>query len=111
KGDLYLTSVGIDDDVRFYEALLDLANRDVQMVPRAELYPEGENPREIDQRNAVEMDPSKTNATVVALRKLGYDIKPSHTQILEVARDAPASGKLLAGDEILRVDDQTVHTN
>jgi Lon-like protease len=110
KGDLYLTSVGIDDDVRFYEALLDLANRDVQMVPRAELYPEGENPREIDQRNAVEMDASKTNATVVALRKLGYDIKPSRTQIQEVARDAPANGKLLAADEILRVDDQPVHS-
>jgi Lon-like protease len=96
--------------VRFYEALLDLANRDVQMVPRAELYPEGENPREIDQRNAVEMDTSKTNATVVALRKLGHDIKPSRTQIQEVARDAPASGKLLAADEILRVDDQPVHS-
>jgi len=27
KGKLYLTSVGIDDDVRFYEALLDLAGR------------------------------------------------------------------------------------
>jgi PDZ domain-containing protein len=110
KGDLYLTSVGIDDDVRFYEALLDLANRDVQMVPRSELYPDGENPREIDQRNAVEMDTSKTNATVVALRELGYDVKPSRTQIEEVVRDAPASGKLRAADEILRVDDHPVHS-
>jgi Lon-like protease len=110
KGDLYLTSVGIDDDVRFYEALLDLANRDVQMVPRSALYPDGENPREIDQRNAVEMDTSKTNATVVALRELGYDVKPSRTQIQEVVRDAPASGKLRAADEILRVDDHPVHS-
>jgi Lon-like protease len=110
EGDLYLTSVGIDDDVRFYEALLDLANRDVQMVPRADLYPEGENPREIDRRNAVEMDTSKMNATVVALRELGYDVKPSRTQIQEVASDAPASGKLLAADEILRVDDRPVHS-
>jgi PDZ domain-containing protein len=102
--------VGIDDDVRFYEALLDLANRDVQMVPRAELYPDGENPREVDQRNALEMDTSKTNATVVALRELGYDVKPSRTQIEEVVRDAPASGKLRAADEILRVDDHPVHS-
>jgi PDZ domain-containing protein len=110
KGDLYLTSVGIDDDVRFYEALLDLANRDVQMVPRSELYPDGENPREIDQRNAVEMDTSKTNATVVALRELDYEVKPSRTQIREVVRDAPASGKLMAADEILRIDDHPVHS-
>jgi Lon-like protease len=110
KGDLYLTSVGIDDDVRFYEALLDLANRDVQMVPRADLYPEGENPKEIDRRNAVEMDASKMNATVVALRELGYQVKPSRTQIEEVAENAPASGKLLAADEILRVDDRPVHS-
>ena len=38
EGKLYLTSVGIDDNVRFYEALLDMANRDVQLVPRAQLY-------------------------------------------------------------------------
>jgi len=109
KGDLYLTSVGIDDDVRFYEALLDLANRDVQMLPRSDLYPEDESPQEIDRQNTVDMDTSKMNATVVALRELGYEIKPSRTQIQEVGRDAPATGKLRVADEILRVDGHKVH--
>jgi len=109
KGDLYLTSVGIDDDVRFYEALLDLANRDVQMLPRSDLYPEDESPQEIDRQNTVDMDTSKMNATVVALRELGYEIKPSHTQIQEVGRDTPAAGKLRVADEILRVDGHKVH--
>jgi Lon-like protease len=110
KGDLYLTSVGIDDDVRFYEALLDLANRDVQMLPRADLYPDDESPQEIDRQNTVDMDTSKMNATVVALRELGYKIEPSGTQIQEVAGDAPAAGKLRVADEILRVDGHQVHS-
>src|SRR6266508_3675527 len=89
KGQLYLTSVGIDDNVRFYEALLDLANPDVQMLPRARLYPEGDSSEEIDRRNAVDMDDSKLNATVVALRELGYKVNPSGTQVVDVAKGAP----------------------
>jgi PDZ domain-containing protein len=110
KGDLYLTSVGIDDDVRFYEALLDLANRDVQMLPRRDLYPDGESQQEIDRQNTIDMDTSKVNATVVALRELGYKIKPTGTQIQEVANDAPAAGKLRVADEILRVDGHRVRS-
>jgi PDZ domain-containing protein len=109
-GDLYLTSVGIDDDVRFYEALLDLANRDVQMLPRADFYPNHESEQEIDRQNTVDMDTSKTNATVVALRELGYKVEPTGTQVQEVASDAPAAGKLRVADEILRVDGHRVRT-
>ena len=108
KGQLYLTSVGIDDDVRFYEALLDLANDDVQMVPRADLYPEGESSEEINRRNAVDMDDSKLNATVVALRELGYKVSPSATRVVDVAKGAPADGKLRTGDRIVRVDGRPV---
>ena len=68
EGKLYLTSVGIDDNVRFYEALLDMANRDVELVPRADLYPDEQDSDEIDEENAVLMDMSKEAATVVALR-------------------------------------------
>src|SRR4029450_9611546 len=49
EGKLYLTSVGIDDNVRFYEALLDMANHDVQLYPRAQLYPEQQDSAEIDE--------------------------------------------------------------
>ena len=110
KGSLYLTSVGIDDDVRFYEALLDLANHDVQVLPRADLYPQGESPQEIDRRNAVDMDDSKTNATVAALRELGYRVSPSAVVVVDVARGAPAAGRLREDDRILRVDGRAVHS-
>ena len=108
EGKLYLTSVGIDDNVRFYEALLDMANRDVQLVPRAQLYPEEQDSAEIDKENVALMDRSKETATVVALRQVGYKIEPSGVEVTEVVAGAPADGKLRAGDEILAADGHLV---
>jgi PDZ domain-containing protein len=108
EGKLYLTSVGIDDDVRFYEALLDMANRDVQLVPRAELYPEEQDSTEIDKENAALMDRSKETASVVALREVGYEIEPSGVEVTQVVAGTPADGKLRAGDRILKADGRAV---
>jgi PDZ domain-containing protein len=110
KGKLYLTSVGIDDDVRFYEALLDLANHDVELYPRTQLYPERQDSAEIDRENAALMDRSKETATVVALREVGYDIKPSGIEITQVVSGAPAAGRLKATDRILEADGRPVHS-
>jgi PDZ domain-containing protein len=110
KGKLYLTSVGIDDDVRFYEALLDLANRDVELRPRAELFPQGEGDEQVDRENVELMDESKTVAKVVALRELGYQVKPSAVVVRDVVKGTPAVGRLEAGDRILRVDGHAVAT-
>jgi Lon-like protease len=108
EGKLYLTSVGIDDDVRFYEALLDMANRDVQLLPRAELYPEEQDSTEIDKENAALMDRSKETASVVALREVGYEIEPSGVEVTQVIDGAPADGKLRVGDRILEADGRAV---
>jgi PDZ domain-containing protein len=108
EGKLYLTSVGIDDNVRFYEALLDLANRDVQLMPRDELYPPDQDTTEIDEENAALMDRSKETATVVALREVGYDIRPSGVEVTQVVSGAPADGRLRPGDRILVADGRAV---
>jgi PDZ domain-containing protein len=108
EGKLYLTSVGIDDNVRFYEALLDMANRDVELVPRAQLYPDEQDSSEIDRENAALMDRSKETATVVALREVGYDIEPSGVEVTQVVSGAPADGKLRPGDRIAPVDGRAV---
>jgi Lon-like protease len=96
KGRFYLTSVGIDDDVRFFEAILDLANRDVQLRARSDIYPQGESTQQVNQQNADDMDESKVLAAVVALRKLGYKVDPSAVDVTEVRPGAPADGKLKA---------------
>ena len=108
EGKLYLTSVGVDDNVRFYEALLDMANRDVELVPRAQLYPDEQDSSEIDRENAALMDRSKETATVVALREVGYDIEPSGVEVTQVVSGAPADGKLRPGDRIREVDGRAV---
>jgi Lon-like protease len=108
EGKLYLTSVGVDDNVRFYEALLDMANRDVELVPRAQLYPDEQESSEIDRENAALMDRSKETATVVALREVGYDIAPSGVEVTQVVSGAPADGKLRPGDRIREVDGRAV---
>jgi PDZ domain-containing protein len=108
KGKLYLTSVGVDDNVRFYEALLDLANRDVQLLPRAQVFPEDDSTDEIDKENVALMDMSKETAKVVALRELGYDIEPSGVEVTQIVSGAPADGKLETGDRIVEVDHRAV---
>jgi Lon-like protease len=108
EGKLYLTSVGVDDNVRFYEALLDMANRDVELVPRAQLYPDAQDSSEIDRENAALMDRSKETATVVALREVGYDIEPSAVEVTQVVPGAPADGKLRPGDRIAEIDGRAV---
>jgi Lon-like protease len=104
KGRFYLTSVGIDDDVRFFEAILDLANRDVQLRARSDIYPQGESTQQVNQQNADDMDESKVLAAVVALRKLGYKVDPSAVDVTEVRPGAPADGKLKPGDRLVRID-------
>jgi PDZ domain-containing protein len=85
-----------------------MANRDVQLVPRAQLYPEEQDSAEIDKENVALMDRSKETATVVALRQVGYKIEPSGVEVTEVVAGAPADGKLRAGDEILAADGHLV---
>ena len=109
-GKLYLTSVGIDDNVRFYKALLDMANHDVELLPRNVVYPDQQNDQEIDRENAELMDRSKETATVVALREVGYDIEPSGVEITEVIAGAPAHGRLKPTDRILEADGHKVHS-
>jgi PDZ domain-containing protein len=104
KGKLFLTSVGIDDNVRFYQAILDLANPDVQLRPRQELFPKGQSTRQVDQQNANDMEESKQTAMVVALRQVGYRVEPQRVTVAAVLSGAPADGRLQVGDRILRVD-------
>jgi PDZ domain-containing protein len=85
-----------------------MANRDVQLLPRAELYPEEQDSTEIDKENAALMDRSKETASVVALREVGYEIEPSGVEVTQVVAGTPADGKLRTGDRILDADGRAV---
>jgi Lon-like protease len=77
-------------------------------MPRDELYPPGRDATEIDEENVALMDRSKETATVVALREVGYDIRPSGVEVTQVVSGAPAEGRLRPGDRILAADGQAV---
>jgi PDZ domain-containing protein len=112
KGRLFLTTVGVDSDVTFYEALLQLADRDVEVVPRGQIYPEDRSEQEVNLENAAEMDDSKLAATVVGLREAGYkvDTNPDGVRVAGVLDDGAASGKLRADDRVLEVGGNPVHS-
>jgi PDZ domain-containing protein len=102
-GHLYLTTVGVDDKVNFYEALLDFADRDVEVVPREVVYPKDRSEQEVDLQNAAEMDDSKLAATVVGLRAAGYrvDTHPDGVRVVGVVPGSAADGRLKPEDRLL----------
>jgi PDZ domain-containing protein len=80
----------------------------VQLLPRAQVFPEDDSTDEIDKENVALMDMSKETAKVVALRELGYDIEPSGVEVTQIVSGAPADGKLETGDRIVEVDHRAV---
>lgn len=112
NGRLFLTTVGVDSDVTFYEALLQLADGEVEVVPRAQIYPEDRSEQEVNLENAAEMDDSKLAATIVGLREAGYDVdtNPDGVRVAGVLDDGAASGKLRTDDRILEVGGKPVRS-
>jgi Lon-like protease len=76
----------------------------VAVVPIDSVYPPDETAEEIEQRTAEEMQLSQQDATAAALRALDVPVT-TEVAVGSVIKDAPAEGKLKAGDVIIRVDD------
>lgn len=112
KGRLFLTTVGVDSDVTFYEALLQLADGEVEVVPRTQIYPEDRSEQEVNLENAAEMDDSKLAATIVGLREAGYEVDtdPDGVRVAGVLDGGAASGKLRTDDRILEVGGKPVRS-
>jgi PDZ domain-containing protein len=82
------------------------------LVPEQALVPPGSNFGERRRQNLLAMDRSQQIAAAVALRELGYDVKakPEGAQVVGVASDAPAAGKIEPTDVIVGVDGKVVRT-
>ena len=74
--------------------------------------PPGSSFAERRRQNLRQMDRSEEVAAAVALRELGYDVdaKPEGAQVVAVAPDAPAAGKLEPTEVIVAVDGTPVQT-
>jgi Lon-like protease len=95
--------------VRAIEALRGWIDKDIDVVPEEQIL--GPTPRKnFRQQNVQEMDDSKQDAAVVALRKLGYTVneRGAGALVTTIADKSPADGRLALGDVVTAVDGKPV---
>ncbi len=83
--------------------LTDWLSDSAQVLPKDAVYPPGKTPSQVDQENAEQMSSSQDNAAVAAAKQLGIPVTDT-VVVSSVTKDAPALGKLHAGDTIVAVD-------
>lgn len=106
-GQLRLTTVGVDPDITLLGAVGSWFSGEEAVVPREMIYPPGQSPDEVEQRNREQFTRSQSTAEVAALRHLGY---PAEVVVMEVVDGAPADGELAAGDVVTSVDGTEVES-
>ena len=82
---------------------------DTAVVPRSFIYREGETSKDAKAAGQAQLASSKDSSRVAALRAAGYTV-PEVPTIDSVGADAPAKGKLQAGDQIRTVDARSTPT-
>ncbi len=78
------------------------------VYPREVAYPDQGSVKEDREAGQVQMASAQDAAIAAALTKLGEDV--DEVSVAEVTKDAPAKGKLVAGDVVTKVGTKTVDT-
>jgi Lon-like protease len=104
-GQLRLTTVNVRDNLTLLDAMRGWFSGDSAVVPRELVYPPDKTEKQVDEENATSFKESQTSAETVALRKLGY---PVLVTVTEVTKGFPAESVLKPGDVITTVDGTTV---
>nr|BFE68030.1 hypothetical protein GCM10020092_013310 [Actinoplanes digitatis] len=101
KGQLRLTTVGVQPSVELVWAIRGWFSDEQAVVPRELIYPPDQSEQQVEEQNAEEFKSSQHSAVTVALRELGY---PVQTFVTEVSKDGPSAGVLQKDDVITSVD-------
>jgi Lon-like protease len=101
KGQLRLTTVGVQNDVELVWAIRGWFSHEQAVVPRDVIYPPDQTEKQVEQQNQEEFEVSQSSAETVALRELGY---PIQTYVKKVTAGGPSVGRLSADDVITTVD-------
>ncbi|MFI5931704.1 PDZ domain-containing protein [Actinoplanes sp. NPDC051494] len=101
KGQLRLTTVGVQPSVELVWAIRGWLSDEQAVVPRELIYPSDQSEQQVEQQNAEEFKSSQTSAETVALRELGY---PVQTFVTEVTKGGASAGVLQKDDIITAVD-------
>jgi PDZ domain-containing protein len=110
KGTLDLTTVSVTPpgvNIRLPEAIRAWFDPDRALLPSDVVYPPDESVEDVEQQNVQQMRGSQQTAVAAALTELGIPVGRK-VIVSSVTADAPASGKLKAGDVLLRVNDADI---
>lgn len=111
-GKLLMTTVAVtspDSTLSLPEVLFSYWLPSRQVLPRAAVYREGQDPAAISQDESQLMTESQTDAVVAALRQSGIPVV-SWPMVSTVTSSGPANGILAPGDLIQAVDGRTTTT-
>jgi len=104
-GELFFLTVSLSE-ANLFEYVAGQINPKVEVAPRENFRPPGVSQEDLRRENLARMEQSKTDATFVALTKLGYE--PTYTGtgalVIETVPDSAADGVLLTDDVIVAID-------
>jgi PDZ domain-containing protein len=104
-GELFFLTVSLSE-ANLFEYVAGEFNPKVEVAPRENFRPPGVSPEDLRRENLARMEQSKTDATFVALTKLGYE--PTYTGtgalVIETVPDSAAEGVLFTDDVIVAID-------
>ncbi|HEX5598014.1 MAG TPA: PDZ domain-containing protein [Micromonosporaceae bacterium] len=106
-GQLRLTTVGVQPDVKLLAAIVGWFSGEQAVVPYELIYPPGQTEQQVEERNAEDFRDSQTSAETAALRQLGY---PVQVTVRKVVPGGPSANTLEVGDVITSIDGQPVTT-
>ena len=112
-GKLSVTSVLVTDPDSYitgFDILYGWIDKNRVVLPRVQVYPEGESAAESVKIGADEMSGSQINATAAALDFLGFKNK-AKLMIVEVNKTSNAVDNLQAGDQIILVDNKNYNSS
>jgi PDZ domain-containing protein len=105
EGEMFFLTVALRE-ANVFEYAAGLLNPKVEVAPRQNIRPSGVSPEDLRRENLARMEQSKTDATFVALTKLGYE--PTYTGtgalVIETVPDSAADGVLVSDDVIVAID-------
>ena len=104
-GQLRLTTVGVQPDVKLVSAIAGWFSSDEAVVPREMIFPPGQSQQQVDQQNAEDFTASQNSAETAALRELGF---PVQVLVKSVTPGGASAAVLRAGDVITAVDGKAV---
>lgn len=91
------------------QVLLAWIDPDQVVLPLDEVFPENFSSEQFKAESSLQMEVSQQDAIAVALQEIGYQV-PKVLYVNTVLEDAPASGKLIAGDILVAANDKPVAT-